>query len=156
MKTETNELRKLIGNITLKTVMPKRSLNDIYVKEGKEGLTKLLSENTFEKPTSLSIIQDEEAQIIDTFAKPKIEIVYEGKLLLKNKLNDYYVLGLLTQDLSVLPITLTIEERSTGRKERTKIDLYEREAIRYLSSQIAELLLSENEQIESEIITTYR
>ncbi|MCX6232931.1 MAG: hypothetical protein NTZ33_15485 [Bacteroidetes bacterium] len=84
--------------------------------------------------------------------RQEIETIYEGKLLLSNVFNDYYILGLLTQDLSILPVTLIIEDRFSGRKERVKIDLYEREAVRILSGQIAELYKQENEQIEIELL----
>ncbi|MFA6924710.1 MAG: hypothetical protein WC223_10725 [Bacteroidales bacterium] len=100
----------------------------------------------------------EEAEIIETSfqtteeIKPEIQTIYDGKLLLQNKLNNYFVLGAISQDLSVLPVTLIIEEKATGRKERVKIDLYERESIRYLAEQIANIYYQNNEQIETELL----
>ena len=168
MKTEVKDLRKLIGNIPIKKVQfdKEENLNKILINKGKEAVadkliqtvdyeeTELINTSlpkTFQEETTI-----EEAEFIEPLyedqIKLKIESIYEGKLLLKNKLNNYYILGLLTQDLSILPITLVIEERATGRKERVKIDLYEREAIRYLSEQIAELYYQNSEQLETEIL----
>ena len=71
---------------------------------------------------------------------------------MRSEINNYYVLGTLTQDLGSLFITLIIEERSTQRKERTKIDLYEREQLRYLALQVAELFNQSPEQLEAELL----
>lgn len=166
------ELMKLIGNLILKSIKLDKdeNLNEIFICKGKEALIKKLTKKTdyenigFPDIYILKTIDEineeisdiKETKEQDTFcekeAKPRIETVYDGKLLFKNKLNNYFILGQLSQDLSILPVTLFIEERATGRKERMKIDLFEREDVRYLSVQIAELFYQDNEQVETELL----
>lgn len=166
MKTELTELRKLIGNIPIHGIKLEEdeSLHGLLINKGKEAvIDKLNHLVNFEDGTTIdsSLPQTliEEAEIVesnfhknDNEIKLKIETIYEGKLLYKNTLNYYYILGLLSQDLSILPVTLVIEERSSGRKERVKIDLYERESIRHLAEQIADLYYQNNEQVETELL----
>ncbi|MFA6925313.1 MAG: hypothetical protein WC223_13790, partial [Bacteroidales bacterium] len=96
-------------------------------------------------------ITNPEPKIIEN-RKLTIESIYDGKLLLRNEFNNYYILGSLTQDLSTLRTTLIIEEKTTGRKERTKVDLYERESLRYLAEQVADIFCQNPEQIEIELL----
>ncbi|MFA6924772.1 MAG: ATP-binding protein [Bacteroidales bacterium] len=94
---------------------------------------------------------DTESETIEN-KKLFIEFIYNGKLLLRNELNNYFVLGSLPMDLSTLRITLIIEEKTTGRKERTKIDLYERESIRFLAEQLSNIFYQNHEQVETELL----
>lgn len=131
MRNNEKELRKIINNIP--------SISRRYNEKKPE---------TEDEQTLLLADITEESQI----AKGKIETIYEGKLLMQNELNNYYVLGQLAQDLSTLRITLIIEEKITGRKERTKIDLYEREQLSALSQQIAEIFHQNPESTEAELL----
>lgn len=145
MKTDVNELKKIINNLTFEKKSSKKThpLNKISISK------KVLKEKT---PTNNDSINKE--NYCETYLNktPAIETIYEGKLLFKCKLNNYYSLGLLTQDLSSLLITLMAEEKSTGRKERTKIDLYERDQVKVLSKQLAGLFHQDSEQIEAELL----
>lgn len=174
MKSEIKDLRAIIGNISIKRVNLEEdeTLHEIFITKGSEALKERLTKTTdyedvsennntslpAEKPAEEIIpIQDTE-QITDTeFETIKnkrlfIETIYNGKLLLRNDLNNYYILGSLTQDLSTLRITLIIEENATGRKERTKIDLYEREGVRNLAGQLADIFYQNSEQVETELL----
>jgi energy-coupling factor transporter ATP-binding protein EcfA2 len=81
-----------------------------------------------------------------------LEILHENKLLFKTANNHFYILGSIAQDLSSLKVTLLIEELSNGRKERTKIDLYERESLRLFSQQLADAFNQHVEIVESELL----
>jgi predicted GTPase len=83
----------------------------------------------------------------------KLEVLHEHKLLMRTPLNNYYVLGTITQDLGSMRITLMVEELATERKERTKLDLYEREQISLYSQQIAEMYNQPFEQIEADLVS---
>ncbi len=82
----------------------------------------------------------------------KLEIIHENKLLFKTEFNHYYVLGSLTQDLSAMRITLMIEDLYYGKKERVKIDLYERDFLRSYTVQLAELFHQRPEVVEAEFL----
>lgn len=83
---------------------------------------------------------------------PKLEIIHEHKLVMRRPLNNYYVLGSMVQDVGSMRITIMIEELATGRKERTKIDLYEREQIVLYVQQISELYNQSPEELEADLI----
>ena len=88
----------------------------------------------------------------ENLRKPYIEVVHENKLVFKTPNNHFYILGGITQDLSALKVTLLIEELSNNRKERTKIDLYERESVKIFADQLAEAFNQFGETIEAELM----
>lgn len=146
MKTDINELRKIIGSIPIKNTEATAN----------EKKIKLLGEpkETFSTPEI-----KEHSEIHTTEFPPsdmqnnvgQIELEYDGKLLFRSQLNNYYVMGHLSQDLSSLQITLVVEERNTLKKDRTKLDLYEKEHLLYYSQQLSELFFQEQEQIAIEL-----
>ena len=122
-----------------------------YIKQPKETripiqttvpITKAATNHSLEEPTSTL-----EASKIN-----KLEVVHEHKLLFKSNLNSYAVIGALPQDLSSMKITFAIENNATGVKERGKIDLYEREAVRNLSAELSSLFDQHQEVIEAELM----
>ncbi|HET6244218.1 MAG: hypothetical protein H0V01_12800 [Bacteroidetes bacterium] len=82
----------------------------------------------------------------------KLEVIHENKILMRTSSNHYYILGMLTQDLSSMRITLMVEDLAYGRKERTKLDLYERETVRNFALQLAEQFYQNAEIIESDLL----
>jgi len=84
--------------------------------------------------------------------KPKLNILHENKLQYTSKQNHYYILGQLPQDISSMRITLMVEDLIYGRKERSKIDLYERAGTRLLAEQIADSLHQSPELIEADFL----
>ena len=82
----------------------------------------------------------------------RLEVVHENKLVFKTPNNHFYILGGITQDLSALKVTLLIEELSNNRKERTKIDLYERESVKLFADQLAEAFNQFGETVEAELL----
>ena len=81
-----------------------------------------------------------------------LEIIHDNKLLFKTEFNHYYVLGALTQDLSVMRVTLLIEDLYYGKKERIKIDLYERDFLRTYCVQLSEQFHQNTEVVETEFL----
>ncbi len=94
--------------------------------------------------------EDSEVSLSDGIGK--LEVVHENKLLFKTEFNHYYVLGSLTQDLSAMRITLLIEDLYYGKKERVKIDLYERDFLRSYTVQLAEQFHQKPEAVEAEFL----
>jgi hypothetical protein len=80
-----------------------------------------------------------------------LNILYNGKVLLKKMFNNYFVLGSLTQDLGSMKITLLIEEKSSGRKERIKIDLYEQDELNIFSQQLSSIFNQNVEEILADL-----
>ncbi|MEI7594420.1 MAG: ATP-binding protein [Bacteroidota bacterium] len=89
---------------------------------------------------------------VSHFTSHLLEEIHEGKLRMKGQFNNYYVLGMLPQDLSSLQITIMVEERATTRKERSKLDLYERAYIQNFAEQIAQYYYQDAETIENELL----
>jgi energy-coupling factor transporter ATP-binding protein EcfA2 len=172
MKSELKDLRKIINHIPLKKVSIEEgeNINRIYVHKGAKGIVRVLEtakdfeELTETERTPLPVAIDSDiredsksesetepnTEFLDE--KGKLKTIYEGKLLMRGEHNDYYVMGYLSQDLSSLRITLIVEERTTGQKERIKIDLYEREAVGYFTEQIAETFSQNPNAVEAELL----
>lgn len=93
---------------------------------------------------------------------PKLEIIHEAKLLYKGRCNNFYVLGNLSQDLSVLKITLLVAENDTEKRERYKLDLYEPEQVKEaieaiaLKFQVKEEILEADLQILTSLLEKHR
>jgi len=159
MKSSIDELQNIIGKIPLKRIVLEKeeSIQNIFIQKGRDAVTDIMrKESLTEIYSDFSIKNTDEDFYPGDFPPSEkmstIKCNYEGKLVLMNEVNNYYVLGALGQDLGSLYITLIIEERCTGRKERTKIDLYEREQLRFLAQQIAELFNQSPEQTETELL----
>lgn len=100
-----------------------------------------------------SAFKNETKMKIHTDLLPALEVIHEHKLLYKSSQNNYYALGTISQDLSLLKVTLLIEETDTGRKERIKIDLYERESLKAVSNELGISLYQSPESIENDLLT---
>lgn len=83
--------------------------------------------------------------------KPRLEILHENKIRMRGKWNHYYVLGAVGQDMASLSVTLMVEEISTGRKERSKVDLYDRNQLDIFSQQVAGVFSQEQDQVEKDL-----
>lgn len=91
-------------------------------------------------------------QETENSGKPYLEVVHDNKLLFKTPNNHFYILGGIAQDLSALKVTLLVEELSNNRKERTKIDLYERNSVKLFADQLAEAFNQFAETVEAELM----
>ena len=81
-----------------------------------------------------------------------LRAVHESKLLMEGEHNLYYILGGIPHDMGSLYLTIMVEEKNTGRKERSKIDMYEREQLRNFAFQLSELFSQNIDYIESELL----
>ena len=176
MKTTAKKLRQLIADVPIREVTLENGLNEVYVEGGKDAIERLIegAEELEEiETTPLMIPEVIQSPVLIPIAKAEpiipepekgapaeldewdetktLQTIHEHKLLMKAGHNHYYVLGALSQDLSGMRVTLLIENIPSGRKERGKIDLYQREEVKVLSLEMAEAFYSEPEIIESDL-----
>lgn len=128
------------------TIIPK---NEDWINKASEFLNNDTSANENNLTNSEEGTQSED---VTTNNIPKLEVIHENKILFKTEFNHYYVLGSLTQDLSAMRITLMIEDLYYGKKERVKIDLYERDFLRNYATQLAELFHQKPDIVEAEFL----
>jgi hypothetical protein len=83
---------------------------------------------------------------------PTLTIIHEQKLLFKGQACDYYVLGMIPADFSKLEVTLSINERESDRRERFKLDMFEREECTYCAKELAKAFLAEEADFIKELI----
>lgn len=80
-----------------------------------------------------------------------LQIIHDHKLLMIGFENNYYVLGELSPDFSTMEIMLMVEEQATARKERIRINLYEREEVQSFCLQVASYLTQNQESIAADL-----
>ena len=128
------------------TIIPK---NENWIRKADEFLNNDLVSNTTNNDLESAEVNTE-APLSEGLGR--LEVIHENKLLFKTEFNHYYVLGSLTQDLSAMRITLMIEDLYYGKKERVKIDLYERDFLRNYATQLAELFHQKPDIVEAEFL----
>lgn len=179
MGNSVKELRDIINHVPIKKAVlgENEDLHSVFIQHGRPGVMQVIQNAeelepieevaviniatptpVIKKEEGISETENETEEQTDTTdviaegnQKTKLEVIHENKLLMRSSINDYYVLGMLTQDLSSMRITLMVEDLAYGRKERTKIDLYERETVRNLALQLAELFYENSEVIEADL-----
>ena len=160
MKNTVKQLKDIAGGIKVNGIrIPEHEdLNTFYLNYGREGVLKLIGDAEEVEQVAVTnigtahFISEEKETVEKISLDPSLEIIHPSKLLFKSTDNDYYILGGIPQDMGSLYVTLMAEEKSTGRKERTKIDLYEREQLRNLAIQMAEIFTQSPEQIEVDLL----
>lgn len=145
MKDTVKKLKDIIKNVPITEIkLPDgASIHSIFKSEGVEGLR---SRSIGEYVDFEEISHFKEAETMELIK------LYDHKLLFQTTNIDYYILGSLSQDLSTLKVTILAEIRNTGKKERIKIDLYEREAVRNFAIQLRELTEENTEKIEVDLL----
>ena len=148
MKNSVKQLRELAKSVTLhKTASPKR-----------ETAGRRNRRNSPEQSGDAE--ENGSAAIYNTFeispaAEPEsingLQVIHSSKLLMQGEQNDYFVLGEVSQDMGSMLVTLMAEEKETGRKERLKTDLYEKEQVKYAAAQMAQTFGQHEEHIEYEL-----
>lgn len=170
MKDNIKELQTLIQKVPIKRAKAKDGMDTekVYLENGSEGLKEYtqnlesLEEVELVEETPLPIFQIDkedpssppEEENWEDAPRQKQELckIHEHKLRMIQEENTYYILGGIPTDFSSLLITLMVEENTTGEKERTKLDLYERERVNYFAEQLG-LLWNQNPQlIEAELL----
>lgn len=164
MKEAREKLLELVRSDIKHIALEKESLNEVYQNSGGEGLLRVLhsasafiakqevvKETVQPKSEEIAETTEQNEQSVATQAGELVQ-VHENKLLLAMERNEYSVLGTLSQDLSSMFVTLLIEECATGIKERTKLDLYEREAVSELSIRLSDLFSQQPDVVEADLL----
>lgn len=117
----------------------------------------LMKQNEDKNQSNLTVVKSDDDTYENSVTEekentPRLELIHDNKLLFKTEFNHYYVLGALTQDLSIMRVTLLIEDLYYGKKERVKIDLYENEFVKNFTQQLAESFHQQAEILETEFL----
>jgi len=156
MKNTAKQLKEIARNASIhRVILPEKNLNTFYQNYASEGIVKLMGEaEEVEKVSTINVIAIDEPvkEKVVTPSLKGLEVIHESKLLVYGEHNLYYILGGIPQDLGSLYVTIMVEEKETGRKERTKLDLYEREQLRNLAFQVSELFSQQVDYIENELL----
>jgi len=168
MKNTAKQLREIAKSASVQrvTLPEKENLNEFYQNYASEGIVKLIGEaEEVEKvsTTNISLPIAEPVERIPlretSLQEPRNEkaslmltLIHDSKLLMQGEHNLYYILGGIPQDMGSLYVTVMTEEKDTGRKERTKVDLYEKEQLRHFAFQLSELFSQNVDYVESELL----
>jgi DNA polymerase III delta prime subunit len=164
MKEAREKLLELVRSDIKHIALEKESLNEVYQNSGGEGLLRVLhSASAFiaKQEVVKQTVQPKSEEIAEPLEQNEQSVaaqsgelvqVHDNKLLLAMERNEYSVLGALSQDLSSMFVTLLIEECATGIKERTKLDLYEREAVSELSIRLSDLFSQQPDEVEADLL----
>ena len=80
-----------------------------------------------------------------------LTVLHEQKMLYKGRICNYYILGYLPQDFSMLPVTLSVTEDTTNKRGRYKFDLFDRSQCRQNAMDIANLFYTDEGAILREL-----
>jgi site-specific DNA-adenine methylase/predicted GTPase len=160
---KNNEKCKRLAHIKVPPPIKKSALTSLEVEEevpsfdAEKPLLAVISRNnspdsmkrTHKPRTAVALARKERSE---TLSSPVLILVNEFKLLYEGDLNNYYVVGKLPMDLGSLQITLIAEDKLSHRKDRAKIDLYERDAFKRYTEQLAMWFYQEATDIEAELL----
>ena len=173
-----NEIKNLSGNVTYKKVKVEDDLNTVFVHEGKLAIENLIEKaglTEIEEVETVPLLNIPTEPIIEEKSEREsqpvlklssdanqwgetskergecLEILHENKIRMRGKFNHYYVLGSVGQDMASLFVTLMVEEFSTERKERSKVDLYDRNQLDIFCQQIAGIFSQEQDDVETDL-----
>lgn len=178
MKDSVKQLRDIIHHIPIKRVIisEQETLNDVFIREGRAGVQSLMQQaSDWEEVTEVEnaplpvplheVLQKPEPELAlelpepmpqqedaSNDNQPKLEVIHENKLLFATLNNNYYILGSLSQDMGSMRVTMMVEDNSSMRRERTKVDLYEREIVRTLAIHLAQSFDQNPELVEAELL----
>lgn len=178
MKDSVKQLRDIIHHIPIKRVIipEQETLNEVFIREGRAGVQSLMQQaSDWEELTEVEnaplpvplheVLQKPEPELVlelpepipqhedaSNDSQPKLEVIHENKLVFATLNNNYYILGSLSQDMGSMRVTMMVEDNSSMRRERTKVDLYEREIVRNLAIHLAQSFDQNPELVEAELL----
>ena len=91
------------------------------------------------------------SEIKKDFESAEIRIIHPHKLLFEKEQFNYFVLGRVSVDFSYMGVTLMVEDKYSGQKERSKIDLYEKEELIRLVLSLEDVFERSAQEFDSEI-----
>ncbi len=143
------ELRNIIKDVPIRqiTLPDGLTVHELH-KEG-EDVAKHIHAELIEAVPFIEIDEIPETAFINS--EEALEVIHESKLLFRTPHIQYFILGNLSQDLANLKITL-MAQNDIGRKERARVDLYEREAVRNLASELADIYQLSTEVVEGDLL----
>lgn len=142
-KTVYNTLKSLVpaANLIEVKLPADHSFNDMWVNYQLHGITALLNESL---PTVEVTDSQDQTHVLE---QPS-----EGKLTYTTPQGKYLVLGNLSTDLSTLKASLCFEEKNSKRKQRSKIELYDRNQLLNYARTISEAEQLDFTAIETDLL----
>lgn len=158
------------------------NLNVVYLREGSKGVQRIIEQDNGIEPvtpieevpvpfppitpekeeTTTFLDESEEEKFLNvTFEEAHIDLenkyfhlkeLMPGKQLMRTPLLNYYVLGEITQDMSSLPITLMVESKQFAKKDRVKIDLYEKQQLTAYCENIGFIMDIDAHQVQNDLL----
>lgn len=141
MKDTAKKLQEIIQKTPIRHVaLPEgETVHSLFAKEGSAGLHN-------------RIYQGEYVDIEKVSNQAELTQLFEHKLLFQTPAFSFYILGSISQDLGNLTVTLMAEDTNSGKKERTKLDLYASQTVRKFAEQLAEKSGTNSEVIEASLL----
>jgi len=151
-KNAINKIQQLRPSMKLsEVILPDGdNLNEFYLKYGSEGVFKLLNESSeaIQGKVALGTETILKSELFTSDLNPESErenlpalrprIHGFGKITFSALAGTYHILGMLPSDLGNMRITLHLEEVQTGKKHRTKLDLYDNSQVQHWANELAE------------------
>ncbi|MPS72493.1 MAG: hypothetical protein E2590_05000 [Chryseobacterium sp.] len=137
MENIKEQIRKLKPNIPIKELqLPDGdSLNEMWLKYGTEGISEFLkSDAPSEKPLE------------------GLKILSDYKLSFEGKAGTYLVIGKLSMEMQNMKVSLQIIDRTTQRKHRLKIDLFEFAHVQFQCKELSEKQNLDYNTLEADLI----
>lgn len=137
MENIKEQIRKLKPNIPIKELqLPDGdNLNEMWLKYGTEGISEFLkSDAPSEKPLE------------------GLKIISDYKLSFEGKAGTYLVIGKLSMEMQNMKVSLQIIDRSTQRKHRLKIDLFEFAHVQFQCKELSEKQNLDYNTLEADLI----
>ena len=137
METLQEEIQKLNSKIRISVVeLPDGdNLNDTWLKYGTEGVAELIKSSL---PVELP--------------KEGLNIINEYKISFEGNAGTYLVIGKLSMEMQNLKVALQIVERTSQRKHRLKIDLFEFSNVQFQCKELSEKQNLDYNNLETDLI----
>ena len=137
MEILQEEIQKLHSKVPISVVsLPDGdTINETWLKYGTEGVAELIKSSSPVEPP-----------------KEKLNIINEYKISFEGEAGTYYVIGKLSMEMQNLKVALQIVERTTQRKHRLKIDLFEFSHVQFQCKELSEKQNLDYNTLETDLI----
>lgn len=137
METLQEAIQKLNSKIPISVVeLPDGdNLNDTWLKYGTEGVAELIKSNSPVEPP-----------------KEGLKIINEYKISFEGNAGTYLVIGKLSMEMQQMKVSLQIIDRTTQRKHRLKIDLFEFSHVQFQCKELSEKQNLDYNTLETDLI----
>ncbi len=148
-KDLVQDLQKVIKHVPIRNITLPEGLTVHELHKEEQDIPKHIHVELIEDIEFTEVEEMVEMPAVNTI--PSLEVIHESKLLFNTPSIQYFILGSLSQDLANMKVTLMVQN-VIGKKERARVDLYEREALRNLASELADIYNLNTEVVEGDLL----